>query len=104
LYAKKTEKFLRCRRSWLEGLALSKERTPKPHVINIQYSIYRSPFSLQQHARQPNPTGMHLDNWLLITDDPHSETGIPGGFGALHRITGIPEGLISENKPKFPCK
>jgi hypothetical protein len=40
--------------------------------------------------------------WLLITDDPHSETGIPEGFGALHRNTGIPEGLVSETKAKLP--
>jgi hypothetical protein len=43
-----------------------------------------------------------LDTWLLITDDSHSETGIPEGFGALHRNTGIPEGLVSETEAKFP--
>jgi hypothetical protein len=42
--------------------------------------------------------------WLLITDDSHSETGIPEGFGALYRNTGIPEGLVSETKAKFPCE
>jgi hypothetical protein len=33
----------------------------------------------------------------------HSETGIPEGFGALHRNTGIPEGLLSEIKENFPA-
>jgi hypothetical protein len=39
--------------------------------------------------------------WLLSTDDAHSETGIPEGFGALHRNTGIPEGLVSETKANW---
>jgi hypothetical protein len=48
--------------------------------------------------------GALLEPWLLITDDPHTETGIPEGFGALHRNTGIPGGLVSETRAHFPCE
>ena len=43
---------------------------------------------------------LHADP--LGLDGPHSETGIPKAFEALHRSTGIPEGLVSEIKAKFP--
>jgi hypothetical protein len=42
--------------------------------------------------------------WLLITGGPHPETGIPEGFGPLHRNTGIPKGLVSETQAKFYCE
>jgi hypothetical protein len=67
-------------------------------------SVCRATYGPARRTDRPTyGAGARGVSWLLITDDPHSETGIPEGSGALHRNTGIPEGLVSEIKANFPA-
>jgi hypothetical protein len=74
--------------------------------LKSTWKVHRAPYSTMGLAFSQHPACYRFQTWLLIADDPHTETGIPEGFGALalHRNTGIPGSLVSEIKANFPCE